>query len=83
MTFSLCRMEHLELPQVGRYRGGEFYKPHYDAFDTASPDGRRFARKPATARNARSLRSGKKIRHRQTELIRARGAPLRLRNCRN
>ena len=36
-------LEHLELPQVGRYRGGEFYKPHYDAFDTASPDGRRFA----------------------------------------
>lgn len=34
---------HLELPQVGRYRGGEFYKPHYDAFDTASSDGRRFA----------------------------------------
>mmetsp|Transcript_3089 Transcript_3089/g.9434 ORF Transcript_3089/g.9434 Transcript_3089/m.9434 type:complete len:265 (-) Transcript_3089:99-893(-) len=37
-------VEHLELPQVGRYRNGEFYKPHYDAFDTASPDGRRFAR---------------------------------------
>ena len=36
-------LEHLELPQVGRYRGGEFYKPHYDAFDTSSADGRRFA----------------------------------------
>lgn len=36
-------VDHLELPQVGRYRSGEFYKPHYDAFDTASPDGRRFA----------------------------------------
>merc|ERR1712072_1575974 len=38
-----CPVEHLELPQVGRYRGGEFYKAHYDAFDTSSPDGRRFA----------------------------------------
>jgi len=36
-------VEHLELPQVGRYRAGEFYKPHYDAFDVASADGRRFA----------------------------------------
>ncbi|KAJ1456517.1 hypothetical protein M885DRAFT_439400 [Pelagophyceae sp. CCMP2097] len=36
-------LAHLELPQVGRYRGTEFYKPHYDAFDTASADGRRFA----------------------------------------
>mmetsp|Transcript_23612 Transcript_23612/g.93613 ORF Transcript_23612/g.93613 Transcript_23612/m.93613 type:complete len:311 (+) Transcript_23612:266-1198(+) len=36
-------VEHLELPQVGRYRSGEFYKPHYDAFDTSSADGRRFA----------------------------------------
>ena len=38
-----CPVEHLELPQVGRYRGGEFYKAHYDAFDTSSPEGRRFA----------------------------------------
>ncbi|KAJ8614073.1 hypothetical protein CTAYLR_005856 [Chrysophaeum taylorii] len=36
-------VEHLELPQVGRYRTGEFYKPHYDAFDTSTADGRRFA----------------------------------------
>jgi len=36
-------VEHLELPQVGRYLTGEFYKPHYDAFDTSSADGRRFA----------------------------------------
>lgn len=36
-------VEDLELPQVGRYRSGEFYKPHYDAFDTSSADGRRFA----------------------------------------
>jgi len=36
-------VEDLELPQVGRYRTGEFYKPHYDAFDTATADGRRFA----------------------------------------
>lgn len=36
-------VEHLELPQVGRYRAGEFYKPHYDAFDTSTADGRRFA----------------------------------------
>ena len=28
---------------MGRYRNDEFYKPHYDAFDTASQDGRRFA----------------------------------------
>ena len=27
----------------GHRPGGEFYKPHYDAFDTASSDGRRFA----------------------------------------
>mmetsp|Transcript_12577 Transcript_12577/g.37410 ORF Transcript_12577/g.37410 Transcript_12577/m.37410 type:complete len:247 (+) Transcript_12577:209-949(+) len=36
-------VEHLELPQVGRYRQTEFYKPHYDAFDTGSSDGKRFA----------------------------------------
>jgi prolyl 4-hydroxylase len=36
-------IEHIELPQVGRYMHGEEYKAHFDAFDLNSIDGRRFA----------------------------------------
>jgi len=36
-------IEHIELPQCGRYMQGEEYKAHFDAFDLASADGRRFA----------------------------------------
>jgi prolyl 4-hydroxylase len=36
-------IEHVELPQVGRYLQGEEYRAHYDAFDLNSADGRRFA----------------------------------------
>lgn len=36
-------LEHIELPQVGRYLQGEEYKAHFDAFDLNSADGRRFA----------------------------------------
>ena len=44
----VCRLTgrpraHCELPQVGRYRGGEEYREHHDAFDLATADGRRFA----------------------------------------
>ena len=36
-------MEHMELPQVGRYFPSQQYLQHFDAFDTATEDGRRFA----------------------------------------
>jgi len=36
-------LEHLELPQVGRYYGGQQYLPHFDAFDLSTADGQRFA----------------------------------------
>lgn len=36
-------VEHCELPQVGRYRPGEFYLQHHDAFDLKTEDGLRFA----------------------------------------
>ena len=35
--------EHCELPQVGRFRPGEQYLQHFDAFDLSDEDGRRFA----------------------------------------
>jgi prolyl 4-hydroxylase len=35
--------DHCELPQVGRYLTTQQYLPHYDAFDLATDDGRRFA----------------------------------------
>ena len=35
--------EHCELPQVGRYFPSQQYLQHYDAFDLATEDGRRFA----------------------------------------
>ena len=35
--------EHCELPQVGRYFPTQQYLQHYDAFDLATEDGRRFA----------------------------------------
>lgn len=36
-------VEHIELPQVGRYQAGEEYRAHYDSFDMETADGRRFA----------------------------------------
>lgn len=36
-------IEHCELPQVGRYLPSQQYLQHFDAFDTSSEDGRRFA----------------------------------------
>jgi prolyl 4-hydroxylase len=36
-------INHLELPQVGRYYTSQQYLPHYDAFDTEEVDGKRFA----------------------------------------
>jgi prolyl 4-hydroxylase len=36
-------MGHCELPQVGRYLPTQQYQQHYDAFDLATEDGRRFA----------------------------------------
>lgn len=36
-------VEHIELPQVGRYMADQEYKQHYDAFDLSTEDGRRFA----------------------------------------
>jgi len=36
-------VEHCELPQVGRYFPTQQYLQHYDAFDLATEDGRRFA----------------------------------------
>ena len=36
-------LEHLELPQVGRYMPDQFYRAHYDAFDLSTPDGKRFS----------------------------------------
>eukprot|EP00980_Cylindrotheca_fusiformis_P011752 scaffold2794_cov100-Cylindrotheca_fusiformis.AAC.10 len=36
-------IDHCELPQVGRYLPTQKYLQHYDAFDLADEDGRRFA----------------------------------------
>lgn len=36
-------IEHCELPQVGRYLPSQQYLQHFDAFDTSTEDGRRFA----------------------------------------
>ncbi|KAG7358637.1 prolyl 4-hydroxylase alpha subunit [Nitzschia inconspicua] len=36
-------MEHMELPQVGRYLPSQQYYQHYDAFNLDEEDGRRFA----------------------------------------
>ena len=36
-------IEHMELPQVGRYFPSQQYLQHFDAFDTSTEDGRRFA----------------------------------------
>lgn len=36
-------LEHLELPQVGRYMPEQFYRAHYDAFDLSTSDGKRFS----------------------------------------
>eukprot|EP00752_Nemacystus_decipiens_P012665 g11219.t1 len=36
-------IEHLELPQVGRYYTSQKYANHWDAFDLGTEDGRRFA----------------------------------------
>lgn len=36
-------MNHCELPQVGRYMPTQQYLQHFDAFDLATQDGRRFA----------------------------------------
>ena len=36
-------MEHMELPQVGRYLSSQQYYQHYDAFNLDEEDGRRFA----------------------------------------
>ena len=36
-------VEHCELPQVGRYFPSQQYLQHFDAFDLATEDGRRFA----------------------------------------
>lgn len=36
-------VEHCELPQVGRYFPSQQYLQHFDAFDTNTEDGRRFA----------------------------------------
>ena len=37
-------IEHLEDPQVARYRPGEFYEPHLDAPDKSDGDGKGFLR---------------------------------------
>ncbi|CAM9321988.1 unnamed protein product [Choristocarpus tenellus] len=36
-------VDHLELPQVGRYFASQQYANHWDAFDLSTEDGRRFA----------------------------------------
>ena len=36
-------ISHIELPQVGRYNANQEYQNHYDAFDTSTEDGKRFA----------------------------------------
>ena len=36
-------IEHMELPQVGRYFPTQQYLQHFDAFDTSTEDGLRFA----------------------------------------
>jgi len=48
ITSSICKLlnkelNHLELPQVGRYQANQEYKPHYDAFQLDTNDGKRFA----------------------------------------
>jgi prolyl 4-hydroxylase len=42
-TLTLKPMEHMELPQVGRYLSSQQYYQHYDAFNLDEEDGRRFA----------------------------------------
>ena len=48
ITRAICKLlnkelNHLELPQVGRYQANQEYKPHYDAFQLNTKDGKRFA----------------------------------------
>ncbi|CAM9687305.1 unnamed protein product [Ectocarpus fasciculatus] len=43
MTLTGKPIEHLELPQVGRYYTSQKYANHWDAFDLNTEDGRRFA----------------------------------------
>ena len=48
ISLKICKLlnkvvGHLELPQVARYQANQEYKPHYDAFQLNTKDGKRFA----------------------------------------